>query len=783
MSHDSLWVRLKKARVFQVVGVYLGASWGVLEVADLLQDSLNLPQWVVPVALLLLAIGLLIILATAWVQSLPDTRDRAASGELPGAWEIAPGGFFHAIKEGELPHLTWGRAVIGGVAAMWLLFGFAGLYVVLKDRGETFTPPDLVAGEAADAIAIVPFTTRGADLDIWREGMVDLFAMSLDGVGGFRTIDSRTVMARWRDVVGEGAESEPDLATVREVARRAGARYVMTGNVVSFGDDLQLQAELVGVDSGDDLGSGRVQGPVDSVPALVDRLSIQVAGDLLRASGSDVLTAHRAASRATSSLPALKAYLEGESHYRHADFGPAREAYDRALAADSTFALAHLRLSQVYGWMESINSERGLDQTLAAARLASNLPARDQAIVEGFTAFREGDIEAIDLVEQTADKYPDDPEAQYLLGEFYYHYGPTLMVDLEQTREAFRKAIDLDPDFGPYYVHAIQLATADVDTTAARQLLGRFEQLSGSDAEDWRLAVDLTVGDSLEQVEARSRIPTMDDRALQQIVFSLFAATERPVSLLPVIEELSKRDAIGRWVLDWTLFNAGKLQERRERIGELLPEAPATGPAYEAWRWAGGPRPPDDAVYPVTRCREIPDAIGRLYCTLELGSWRVELGDGAAASELAGELTAAGDSLAAAGDSIVGTEYARAAEAIEAYALRVPGGPERAIEALVPLTKRSSDNADEWIRGWLAELYREEGRLREAIPYYESLRRDGLVAYGAFRLGQLYEALGRPDEAVDAYKTFLQTWEEADPDLPWLDEARSSLEALLPEQG
>ncbi|MFW6084059.1 MAG: hypothetical protein ACODAA_02495, partial [Gemmatimonadota bacterium] len=301
MSNDSFWTRVKRARVFRVVAVYLGASWGVLEVADLLQDSLDLPQWVVPVAILLLAIGLLIILATAWVQSLPTTRDRAESGELPGAWDIAPGGLFRAIKEGELPHLTWGRAILGGVAALWLLFGFAGLYVIIQDRGETFTPPDLVAGEAAAGIAIVPFTTRGEELDIWREGMVDLFAMSLDGVGGYRTIDSRTIMARWRDMVGDQEQAEPDLATVREVARRAGARYVMTGSVVSFGDDLRLQAELVDVESGDDVGAGRVQGPTDSVPALVDRLSIEVAGDLLRAGGSEVLTAHRAASRTTSS--------------------------------------------------------------------------------------------------------------------------------------------------------------------------------------------------------------------------------------------------------------------------------------------------------------------------------------------------------------------------------------------------------------------------------------------------------------------------------------------------
>lgn len=786
MSDVSFWTRLKRARVFQVVVVYLGASWGVLEVADLLQDSLGLPEWVVPVAILLLAIGLLIILATAWVQSLPGTRDRAETGELPGAWDIAPAGILTALKEGELPHLTWGRAILGGVAALWLLFGFAGLYVLIQDRGDTFVPADLAAGEAAEGIAIVPFTTHGEELDIWREGMIDLFAMSLDGVGGYRTIDSRTVMARWRDIVGDQERTNPDLATVREVARQAGARYVMTGNVVAFGDDLRLQAELVDVESGDDVGAGRAQGPADSVSALVDRLSIEVAGDLLRAGGSEVLTAHRAASRTTSSLPALKAYLEGEAYFRHADFSAADEAYERAIGADSTFALAHLRLSQVYGWTESMSSARGLEHALAAARMVEDLPSRDRAIVESYTALREGNLGAIDQVKRTADKYPDDPEAQFMLGEFYVHYGPTLLVDLAETRDVLEAAIKLDPNFGPSYVHAIEFAIAEGDTEATRAMLDRYRRVAGSDTERTEglgLAVDLTLGDSLEQANARAALDTASDRMVASLVSALLPHTRRPAAILPAAEEAYARGRMPPWVVPWLQFSAGKLEERRERIGEFMPDWPPTANDYEAWRWAGEPEPPADAVFSASACGDVPHPLGRLQCSLEASAWRIERGETAEGLDVAEDLRGVGDSLIAAGDSAYGNEYRRAADALEAYGLIVTESPAAAIGALEPLTKQRRDAADTFIRVWLADLNREEGRLRDAIPYYESVRRDGLVAYGAFRLGQIYEELGRLDEAVDAYRTFLQAWEEADPDLPRLDEARASLEELLPEQG
>ncbi|NIR34956.1 MAG: hypothetical protein GWN79_05810, partial [Actinobacteria bacterium] len=57
MSEIGLLARLKRARIVQVLVVYLGASWAILQVAETLQESLSLPAWVMPVAILLLLIG------------------------------------------------------------------------------------------------------------------------------------------------------------------------------------------------------------------------------------------------------------------------------------------------------------------------------------------------------------------------------------------------------------------------------------------------------------------------------------------------------------------------------------------------------------------------------------------------------------------------------------------------------------------------------------------------------------------------------------------------------
>jgi hypothetical protein len=134
-EQPSLWDRIRRARVFQVLAVYLGTSWVVLQIADVLVDALTLPAWVVPVTLILLLVGLVVILATTWIQSLPSTTAREAAGELPTDWQIAPREALASLRQGRMPHLTWGRSIAGGVVVVALLFGGAGMYVGIMARG------------------------------------------------------------------------------------------------------------------------------------------------------------------------------------------------------------------------------------------------------------------------------------------------------------------------------------------------------------------------------------------------------------------------------------------------------------------------------------------------------------------------------------------------------------------------------------------------------------------------------------------------------------------------
>ena len=375
---NSLWSRLREARIVRILAIYLAASWGILQVTDLFVDNFGLPPWFMPAALVLLIVGLVVLLATAWIQSHPETSRREAAEEVPSDWELELKDLGRSISRGQMPHLTWARAAFGGGVAFLLLFGLAGFYIVIKDRGASFAPGDAIAESAAPGIAVLPFQVSGAGLDVWREGVVDLVSTNIDGVAGLRAIDSRTVLARWGERVAEGATA--DLETSLDVARRAGARYAVLGNAARLGPAVRLTADVYEVDGGRSLGRAMVEGSPDSVYMLIDRLSIQVLGAVLGGEAED-LPRVDLARVTTTSLPALRAYLAGEVLFRRADFTGAIPEYQRAVEADSTFALAHYRLGASYGWSQNIGAEPATQASDRAARFADRLPEREAIVV------------------------------------------------------------------------------------------------------------------------------------------------------------------------------------------------------------------------------------------------------------------------------------------------------------------------------------------------------------------------------------------------------------------
>jgi tetratricopeptide (TPR) repeat protein len=770
-----LWERFRRARVVQVLLVYLGASWVVLQIAETLTEALSLPEWVPPVAVILLLVGLVVILATTWIQSLPATTAGEEAGELPTDWEIAPSDALASLKAGRLPHLTWGRAIMGGVVALALLFGGAGLYVGFSGRPVVqLGPAEVGATDADEGIAIVPFKVSGADLEVWREGMVDLLSTNLDGMGGFRAIDSRTVIARWREVVGD--EEAPDLETSLRVAGQTGARYAVVGSAVGVGDNLRLVTEVYDLSDGREIGSAQAEGSPDDVMELVDRLSVETVRALMAGGGEELATSRNLADLTTSSLPALRAYLEGERHYRHAEFPQAVDAYERALEADPDFALALFRLSDTYGWLENISSERAVELGERSIAVIDRLTPRNAILVGAGNALYSGDLSYLEDLESAVRKYPDDPEIWFLLGETYFHLGEVTQGTYADAEEAITRAVELDPSFAPYHVHAADLAILRGDREAARAAMDAYEQLSGSKQAnpEQYVAFDLFLGDANERAAGAAAAMELSERDLSILWGQYAHRSDNVVATRLIAETFRERTGQPGWNygLLRIAMNQGRWTAAEAMLRDSLQGGPEPGHAYLLHRFA---RSQPDETLAAAALRSCDPGSCNPWTA---AAFAADEGDWDRHRSFVDYLPLRADSLAEAGDTLLARRTRLTGEAIEAYGQLRQGDASGARTTLERVQGQVSPERDVTVRLWLAEAYEAMGRRQEALHWYGLLLDGDLRSYAHYRMAGLAEELGDEDRARAEWTALLVNYEQADPDNPRLSEAREALARL-----
>jgi tetratricopeptide (TPR) repeat protein len=783
MAKPDLWIRLREARIVQVLVVYLGASWGILQVVDILQGSLALPDWVSPVALILLLIGLVIILATAWIQSLPSTTARENAGEVPGDWEVAPKDMLSSIASGDMPHLTWGRSILGGLLALALMFGLAGAAIIFRGPLTSLGPAEAGAGMAPTGIAVVPFGVTGEGLGLWREGMVDVISTNLDGMGGYRTIDSRTVLARWRERV-EGGET-PDLRTSLRVAGSTGARFGLVGSLVGNPSGVRVTADIYDLDSGEKIVQSWVEGSEEEVLELIGELSVDLTRKLLKATGSDVIQAPRTASLTTHSLPALRAFLEGEAAYRHSDFAGAVANFERAVEIDSTFALGWQRLAGSYQWLENINSEQGALAVERAWDLRDRLPVRDRILVSADKAMVEGDLGILPDLEDAARNYPDDPEVWYLLGDFYLHFGLEAgMADTGDILEAFERAVSLDPDFTPYHIHLIELYTAHADTVKARAAMEKYERLSPGDLRArpyLRLAHDLFLTPLDEREAVLVSLDTVPEVIITDVgTLMQWAAYPDKDWMVRVARKAFERTGHRTWYrnLGNTLLHQGDLTALSDHL-----LAPAVNPAFPA----GGAVTlslldlsiPEELASVAENPELCPDREDPgIICLYVSGFMAARIGDSNRFSEIVTLNRKLARSLA---ESPRGKSHAEFHGALaenlegiwEVYQRGDLAAARRKFRATLP---QFPNNLGVYTRWLLADAL-EEARPQEALSLLENM--GGWVeGYAQVRIGRIREGMGDLRVAEAAFRKAAQIFAAGDPDNPYLVEAREALDRL-----
>jgi DNA-binding SARP family transcriptional activator/TolB-like protein len=717
---------------------------------------------------------------TSLAASIRGADSAAESGVAPERAPVLPSRWPHAPARL--------RAAIPAIAVAAVLLPLT--VVALLGRSSEAPP-------SAELVAVLPFGFRGAPEHAWLgEGLADLLAANLNGAGDLRTVDPRALLPPLQPHV-----TPLDPAAARGAAAAHGAGLFVLGSVTETAGRLRITAAMYG-DAAHDVV---VEGDVDEVLSLADRLTLA----LLEARGGGTMLAQSAA-RTTHVVEALKSFMQGEAALRRLDTFGALDHYRRATELDSTFALAHYRLSSTARWQGVAAIPR--QAASAALRQSGRLVREDSLLVAAWYHHVIGSVAvAHPYYREALVLRPGHVEAAYQLGELLFHWGSAIGEPASEAREPFSRVLASEPNNLQAALHLARIAARDGRPAEVDSLVA---VMSGIDPDGlWQVEMDalraFLTGDAAWQarsIESAGRQPNRDRLVLEAMAAysGNLAAVERIAAGRAGFERAPLEQARMELFLAHVQLARGRYHAAERTIASSIVLPPARRLEYRAMMATLPFSPHSTAALAALRSEvaahpdlplhdeggpfagrgiEYPHLLWpglfrprRLYL---LGALHARLGDFEAAMAVADSLARfdRNRSLSSQYERLTQAR-AEAGRATAGVALRALGQPQpppgRTYESLVTHGRPY----ERWLR---AQLLAGTGRGAEALRWFgtfpDPVARDlPYLAPSHLRRARIHDAAGEGAEAAWHYRRFVELWADADPELqPEVERARARL--------
>ncbi len=373
----------------KALAIYAGAFVVVALVAKAAIVGIGLPDWVFPGSLIVMALGLPVILWTAYVQRVTRRALAATPTFTPGGTpSTSTHGAIATMALKAAPHVSWYKTARGGMYAFGVFITMIAAFMVMRQFGigpfgsliasGTFSQRERVIlaefnGPASDT-TLGPTVTEAFRTDIGQSTSLTVMP----------NLAVRTVLQRMQ----RPASVRVDYALAREIATREGLKAVIDGNVVALGGGYVLSVRLVSAQSGEELGAFRetAKDASEIIPAisrLSKSLRSKVGESLRRIQGTRSLD-----KVSTSSLAALQKYSASiKANEEEGDFAKSAQLLEEAIAIDSTFAMAYRRLAVLLS-NRNVARERQIELIQRAYNLRDRLSDAERLNTEAFYFFR-----------------------------------------------------------------------------------------------------------------------------------------------------------------------------------------------------------------------------------------------------------------------------------------------------------------------------------------------------------------------------------------------------------
>jgi len=344
----SLLNELKRRNVFRVGIAYAVTSWLLIQVSDILLESIGAPPWVMQTMFVLLAVGFVITLFFAWAFELTPEGvkkekdvDRSASIAPRTGQKLNLG--IVALLVITLAYVAYDKLVLDGL----LETGSVTTSELPATQAETPADPApmIEIFEPADtqkSIVVLPFINMSNDPDqeYFSDGLSEELLNVLAQVKDLRVISRTSAFAfKGKDI---------DIPTI---AAQLGVSHVLEGSVRKAGNDVRITAQLIEVATDSHLWSDAYNRNLENIFEIQEEISKAIAAELQVTLGTSANTGNP-----TDNLEAWQLFLRGRNLYQNrgeAQLERSVSLLKQAVALDPGFADAWANLAAaniVYGY-------------------------------------------------------------------------------------------------------------------------------------------------------------------------------------------------------------------------------------------------------------------------------------------------------------------------------------------------------------------------------------------------------------------------------------------------
>ncbi|MCK4412280.1 MAG: tetratricopeptide repeat protein [Candidatus Eisenbacteria sp.] len=310
-------------------------------------------------------------------------------------------------------------------------------------------------------IAVISFTNQTGDssYDYLQEAIPNLLITSLEQSPYLRV----ATWERMRDVLAQMGRTDVEVIGRDlgfELCSHEGIHTIVLGSYVKAGDVFATDVKVLDVDSKILLKSAgsRGQGVGSILEKQIDELSHEIARAVGLSEHRIRATQPHIADVTTSSMEAYSYFLKGRAAIQQVYAAEAKRYLQKAVAIDSTFAVAHLYLALASSQLFDARAESQAFERAKA--FAGRATERERLYIEAlYAANIEKDREKqLRVCRELTEKYPEDKRGFLFLGQCL-----EAQKDYPGAVRAWHRALELDPIYG-IALNVLAYAYADMDS-------------------------------------------------------------------------------------------------------------------------------------------------------------------------------------------------------------------------------------------------------------------------------------------------------------------------------